>query len=237
MKSALEQLKARGFADFIIYDSYEHLNDQELIWLLASTVPEERTIAARMLSERMVYDSIPNLIESLQVETKLYARIAISEALTKFGLDALDDLIPLLGTIGDNQYDTIPTKPFEKTSFPLPRDIVARTIARMGKEALLHLELALLKGKREQVLEVIDAIGFIANNENDFSSFFALNHCFSRFSEDELVQWKIIRAFQTFPQAITFLNKMKSSSFSDKLKDEAKRSLLKLENKVSNSIN
>lgn len=237
MKSALEQLKARGFADFIIYDSYEHLNDQELTWLLASPVAEERTIAARMLSERLIFDAIPYLIEALKKETKLYARIALSEALTKFGEDAIEELIPLLGTIGDNQYGEIPEKAFEKSSFPLPRDIVARTIARMGREVLLHLELVLLRGKREQILEVIDAIGFIANSTGDYSSFFALNHCFSHFSDDELIQWKIIRAFQTFPQSIPFLEKVKANAYNSLLKEEAMRSLLKVENKVSNNIN
>jgi hypothetical protein len=201
MKSSMQQLQNRGFVPYIKFDNFEFLQNIELIWMLSSPFTEERTIAAQMLGERRAQEAIQALCHALKTEKKLYSKIAISEALSKIGYPALGFLIPLLGTIGENQYCEVPSKAFEKSGFPLPRDIVARTITRIGTEALSELEQVLISGKLSQALEAIDAIGFIAYYNCFYGSFFALNICLNRFSNNALIQWKILRVIQVFPQS------------------------------------
>jgi hypothetical protein len=61
-------------------DSYELLNNQELIWLLKSNVKEERGIAAKFLSEREVKQSLPYIAQALEVEKDEYIAMIMLEA-------------------------------------------------------------------------------------------------------------------------------------------------------------
>lgn len=201
MKSSIQQLQSRGYVPYIQFDNFEILQSYELIWQLSSPLAKERTIAAQMLGERRVTEAIPALCSALKKEKKLYSKIAISEALSRIGYPVLGTLIPLLGTIGNNQYKEVPAKVCEKPGFPLPRDIVARTITRIGIEGLPELEQVLISGRLIQALEAIDAIGFISYYHNFYGSFFALNICLNRFSNNALLQWKILRAIRIFPQS------------------------------------
>ena len=40
-------------------------------------------------------------------------------------------MVEYLGQIGNNQHKVLPTNGFNKKSYPLPRDIIARTLAHM----------------------------------------------------------------------------------------------------------
>lgn len=62
-------------------DSYENLDDQELVWLLKSVVPEERAIAAKLLGERESSIALPYLCNTLATEKEKYISIIMSEAL------------------------------------------------------------------------------------------------------------------------------------------------------------
>jgi HEAT repeat protein len=115
---------------------FSTLSNQELLDLINDVDAQKRTSAARLLGERKDTDAIPLLCERLKKETALYTRIAISEALGAIGDPAIPELIRLLGKVGNNQHHEVPKKGFYKKSYPLPRDIAARTIIKIGCSAL-----------------------------------------------------------------------------------------------------
>jgi HEAT repeat protein len=175
------------------------LSDTELLNLLHDADAQKRTSAARMLGERKSTDAISCLCERLKHETALYTRIAISEALGAIGGPALAELVELLGQIGSNQHDELPQKGFYKKSYPLPRDIAARTIIKMGSLALKPLEKVVLEANRARALEAVDGIGHIAFYEKDTRSEAVLLATYEKARGDRVLQWKIVRAFQAFP--------------------------------------
>ena len=76
----------------------------------------------------------------MAIEKKLYPKIALCETLAVCAELSIEPLIGLLGQIGNNQERKIPETGFYKVSYPLPRDIAARTICRLGIIAILPLE-------------------------------------------------------------------------------------------------
>lgn len=208
MKSSEEQLKSRGYIDDQTIENWMHLTVSQLIDLLKSDTASKRTIAATLLfrnhhgtAEQMADRDmavIKVLTACLVTEKKLYTKIALSEALGTYGAQASDYLIGYLGRVGTNQHQSLPTKRFEKKNYPLPRDLMARTICKIGKPALPSLRACLSSADYDQILEAIDAIGFISYYEQDVSSRDDLIQLFTRFEGDPLLIWKLIRAMQAF---------------------------------------
>ena len=232
MKSELEELIKRGQA------SEEHLapchdkSSSELLELLKSREPVDRTVAAKLLVKFPEPEVISRLIQILRSEDKLYTRIAITETLGELGEAALPELVKYLGKIGNNQHRELPAKPFEKPNYPLPRDIVARTITKIGVPALTALRKVLESGRQEQVLEALDALGHIAFYEKDRKSFSQVVACLDRFPNDVLVHWKVYRALQSFPnqEAIAILEYVVNNDERRELVWEAERSLRQIHN-------
>ena len=139
-KSSGTALDSRGIDDRRLIEEYHKLDFTILKEKLESPLPTERTAAARVLSNHKTDECAQMLAEALIKETKLYSKIAISESLGTLGIISLKYLLPLLGKIGTNQHKTIPEEKFRKKSFPLPRDIVSRTITKIGEEALARLK-------------------------------------------------------------------------------------------------
>jgi HEAT repeat protein len=191
--------KKRGQVSEKIDDRFQALSNTELISLLADVDPAGRTIAARLLGRRKDAEAAPFLCSQLQKETLLYPRIAISEALAAIGNLALPGLIELLGKVGNNRYETLPERGFYKKSFPLPRDLAARTIIRIGPPALPLLEKVVAGRDRTRLLEALDAIGHIAFYSKDTRSEPILLTACDTYRSDAIVFWKIVRAFQSFP--------------------------------------
>ena len=82
----------------------------------------------------------------------------MSEALGKMGETSVPPLIKLLGQIGNNQEVELPKKYFNKRSFPLTRDMVARTIIKIGKPATPYL-VKVMEEKDDFIMQqAIDAI-------------------------------------------------------------------------------
>ncbi len=54
MKKSINQLKDMNLRYLAHLDSYDILNNKELMWLLSSNVEEERIIAALLLRDRQV---------------------------------------------------------------------------------------------------------------------------------------------------------------------------------------
>ena len=112
-------------------------------------------------------DLIPTLCKCLANETSLYPRIAISEALGNMGEPAVIPLISLLGKIGDNQEKGLPEKYCDKKSFPLARDMAARTLVKIGKPAIPSLIEQINSGDSFATQQAIDAIGGIVSKTDD----------------------------------------------------------------------
>ncbi len=228
MKSTEQVLQSRGMTNEEAIKKYSHYTKSKLLNLILSKVAEERTIASRLLVNYKTSDVLDVLIKAFCKEKKLYTKIALSESIATFGREASEKLVPLLGTIGNNQHKVLPEKVFKKKNYPLPRDIVARTLIRIGIEALGPLESCLNLNQNHQILEAIDAIGFISYYEKDDTLLDSLLLLQSR-SEDSLILWKIIRALQAFKteEVIKILEDYLESDI-EAFRFEAKRSLEQL---------
>lgn len=232
MRSRSRALDKRGYPDEALEKHLGNEKTDGLIKCLEGAVARERTAAARILGRRKDPSSIVPLCDALAVEKALYSRIAISEALGEIGIAALPFLVDLLGKIGQNQHQRLPGKNFNKIHYPLPRDIVARTIIKIGQPALPALEKVLQEGEKRRISEAIDAIGYIAFYTQDHTSLRSLLHCLERYRNDELIVWKIIRAFESYPmpEVMICLEKIRSGSKNQALVREAERSLRQLHN-------
>ncbi len=186
----------RGFTTKEFDNTFNLLSDGELIKLLADNSAQKRTAAANLLNYRKCSSAICPLCDALKMEKALYSKISICNALAGFGTEALPFLIPLIGVIGNNRHENLPAAGFYKKSYPLPRDIVARIIIRIGEPALTFLREVLLSGSRKAVLEAIDAAGHISfYSKNDLLKS-DLANLYNKNPQDELMIWKILRAFQ-----------------------------------------
>ncbi len=230
MKSTTIALVKRGYENKQLVSQFHRKQPLELIQFLGSPIPQERTAAAKVLGHLKVKLAITPLCKALGREKALYSKLAISEALGNFGTIALPELIQLLGCIGKNQHRTLPVKSFQKNSYPLPRDIAARIIIRTGITALPSLEKVLKNGNQLQITEAIDAIGHIAFYSHDQRSLDHLLSCLEHNRNDDIIVWKLIRAFGAFPNSKTtaYLEKIKDTSKNPTLAHEAKRSLRQL---------
>lgn len=198
MKSSNKQLVSRGYASLTELEHFSNKSTAEILALLQSNNPSQRSTAAKVLASCEALETVDALIVALKKERKLYSKIAISEALGSMGETAAVKLVSLLGEIGSNQYHQLPDKPFLKKNYPLPRDIVARTLIKIGVPALLHLIEVLHQNNQTRILEAIDAIGCISFYSGNSDAKNDLLNLLQQ-SEDPLVIWKILRALQAFP--------------------------------------
>lgn len=175
--------------------------------LLQSPHPQERTLAARWMAEHLDADLLDALIQQLSVEAKLYAKLEICQTLASGGSAATRKLLPYLGTIGHNQYHDLTTaQTSRKKSFPLPRDIVARTLGRTSVECLVPLldygELA----SNAAFAEWLDAIGYFCFEHPsvaDVQTFQRIYAAYSRHEDSELIQWKFVTVCSLFAKELT----------------------------------
>lgn len=217
---------------------FASLSNRELLDWIDHPDAQKRTSAVRLLGERKSTDAVPYLCARLQKETALYTRIAISEALGAIGAPAISGLVELLGKVGSNQHAGLPEKGFYKKSYPLPRDIAARTLIKIGAPTLKPLEAVVLGAERASVLEAIDAIGHIAFYTGDLSSEAVLRSAYQKYQADPVVVWKIVCAFQAFPteNVRELLETILASSPYPALRWEAVRSLGQQGNKASADV-
>jgi HEAT repeat protein len=233
IKSNPIQLRNRGYIEDNDLLSYKKCTKKELIQLLKSKVSIERTIAARLLGNYKDEETMDSLIEALLIEKKLYTKIAITESISLCGEKASQPLIKYLGMVGSNQHKVLPDKPFNKNNYPLPRDIIARTICKIGVPALKQLKKCLYTGEYEQIIEAVDAIGFISYYNNNDECFDDIIELFSKHKNDNLMIWKLLRCLQAFPKekSIELLREYSDSKIKQ-LKWESERSLKQIQRNV-----
>jgi hypothetical protein len=232
MKSSDLQLRNRGYITLEDINDYTCLSNGELLELLKSKEPYKRTIAINLLSNRNELDiEMINLFCNMLLhEKKLYTKIELCNTLSKASVESAKIMVKYLGLIGNNQYKELPNKEFDKKSYPLPRDIIARTLAHMSVDVLPELILILKTNNIMAIREVIDSIGFICFYNRNTCSQSILNDlilCFNEYSKDDIVRWKIVRAFESFNSKIVIdiLTNVKDFDIQLPIRNEAKRSL------------
>ncbi|MDR0912300.1 MAG: HEAT repeat domain-containing protein [Methanobrevibacter sp.] len=193
-------------------------NCNELLNLLNNKNPQKRTIATNLLKKYKNEEVVKRLIAKFKDEKALYVRLAISQTLASFEELAIDYLIDLLGVIGSNQEKHLPTKYFNKSSFPLPRDLAARTLMQCGKIATPFLVDRLNKIENQkdifQIEQALDAIGAIAYKYEDYRALNSIVNLSQNLDNLDgiidcsvnICKWKIIRSLSGFKENIIALN-------------------------------
>jgi len=233
MKSSKEDLKKRGYLIEAELNCYTNLSVEGAIKLLQSEKAYERTAAVRMLFFKL---SLPEpelsdiLLKALINERSLYTKIEICNTLEKLSKHVIKNMIDYLGKIGNNQYHALPDAVSRKVSYPLPRDIIARTLGKMKVENLPILMDALVKIDNCAVREAIDAIGYMCfyNEISNVGQIIKnLIQCYEINKTDEIIRWKIVMTFSAFNDnnIICFLKTIIDTDCVLIIKDEAKRSL------------
>lgn len=234
MKSSNKDLVSRGFLTEGEDLAFVNLTSSQKLELLKSSIPKERTLGAR-LAKGVGESAVSALIAALKVEIKLYPKIEICNVLVSYGIIAVKPLIQELGQIGSNQHKVLPKKEFEKYSYPLPRDIVARTLAHIGNDALPDLLKVLEENNLPKLSEAIDAIGFICFYNHQPEVFEKLKSCYKSNTGNDLICWKLIRAMSGFPESKEFLVALSEITENSIIKKEIDRSI-RLINKRSDFI-
>jgi HEAT repeat protein len=174
------------------------LSTPSLLELLESPNAQERTIAAAVIGDRKIVELIMPLCQSLKIETQLYPRLAASETLGKMGKQAVVPLINLLGRIGTNQETSLPLKYCNKKSYPLPRDMAARTLTKLGSIAIPELINKIRTSDGFATQQAIDALGSIVSKTKDKSALSVMVKALEKYAANEITVWKIVRALSGF---------------------------------------
>ncbi|EOH75823.1 MULTISPECIES: hypothetical protein [Enterococcus] len=200
-----QQRKQRGWVETSDLLAYKDKFLSELNFMLTAEDARERTIAVQLLPLDCELTNI--LLNSLANESALYTRLAIMEKLEHGDQATAQKMIPFLASIGNNQHHS-PTSPSKKKSFPLPRDLIARSLGRMNPKIFSILLESAQRLPLSQLSELIDAIGYMAFYHPEVSTtenFHQLLEIQKLYRDKPLIQWKLLICFSAFPQSVDFL--------------------------------
>jgi hypothetical protein len=235
VKSTNEQLKNRGFAfdeDIELYKCYE---ENELLKLLQNKEAFKRTISIKLLSKNLKEKYLPVFSEMMKTEKKLYTKLELQKVLVKYGEKSIPYLIPLLGTIGNNQHKKIEIVDINKKSYPCPRDIIGMILIRIGPEVFPEFKRILFENKNMKLIhEAIDVIGHITWNFKNYEMEDILIKYYWKNKENEFLEWKLVRAFQSFnsKEVKTLLEIIIKEHKNKIIRTEAERSINRIENRI-----
>ncbi len=233
LKSSQEELQKRGFATQKDIKALNAISQEQLIELLHSNCATTRTAAACKLSSKPEIATRELLIQ-LSNEKCLYTKIAICKSLEKGNIDTAKQMTDYLGKIGNNQYKKLPSKVSEKKSFPLPRDIISRSLGNMDT-IVFPVLIEVIKSKDTlKISELLDAIGYmvfyhpvLATLENAESIFPLVEN----YAESELILWKTMLCLSAFPLKESQKILLRFANENTVFGLEAQRSLNILENR------
>ena len=224
MKKDLQR-KIRGQINDEYIAIYQSKSENELLELLYSEEAWQRSVAAELLL--LTPETTDILLKKLQVEKALYTRLAITKKLESGDQETAEKMIAYLARIGNNQHRQ-PIPPSKKQSFPLPRDLIARSLGRM-QPAIFSTLLAALKNLSVlQLSEILDAIGYMAFYQPALvttETYQQLLQIRKTMIDQPLIQWKLVICFSAFPQSKELLLSEKEFA------PEARRSLRSLAKK------
>ncbi|WP_157154136.1 HEAT repeat domain-containing protein [Brachyspira murdochii] len=231
LKSDLDKLKNRGLPleeDVILL---KNKSLEELIYCLNDNDASVRTSAAINLKS-YADKAADYLLLRLSEENSLYTKIAICETLEGGNIDTARKMAEYLGKIGNNQYKKLPKKVSSKKSYPLPRDIIARILAKMNADILPVLIEVLQSDDLLKIYEAIDSFGYMCfynetlQNEKNIEYIISL---INKYKDDKLLIWKCLTCLSAFNflKSRDILNSLikEYSNNEDILFLEAKRSL------------
>jgi len=187
MKSSKSSLALRGYYQLT---GAEEGRKGDIDALLGSREASDRTLGALLAGCDDDPARAPALLALLANETALYTRIEICKTLARFP-SALSHVLDRLGTIGVNHMRELPTKVFGKESYPLPRDLCARTLIRMDGRAVLdacvrRLATASAETKSE-LLDVIGHVSFFGKGEHAYGE---IRRCVWGEIENHILRYK-----------------------------------------------
>lgn len=231
MKSSQADLTKRGFIDEISVKNYLHLSYKDLLNLIKSPRAFERTVAVKLLSNYV--DSLEEvsdiLLMTLTQEKSLYTKIEICKVLENTGVGTARKMIRYLGEVGSNQHRYLPQDISKKLSYPLPRDIIARTLGKMSIDILPVMLETLDQNDTKIIREVIDATGYMCfyNIIPDKGYVEKLLMCLNTYYYDDVIRWKIVMAFSSLHEqdVIDRLCTISRTDNKELIRNEAKRSL------------
>lgn len=199
--------------------------------LVNSNSAIERSVAVRLLSSKTSDDDVLTLtlLNRLCIEKSLYTKLELCTALEKGDITTARQMIEYLGVIGTNQHKTLPNHVSKKISYPLPRDIIARSLGRMDICVFPALLEVLHSKDVMKLLEVIDAIGFMVFYHQELSSIQNLKYMtdlIDLYSSNEMIVWKATICLSAFTlnESINYLNALITRYNQQIIKDEVVRS-------------
>ncbi len=225
MTTKEELLRNRGWLSKEIPVGYLTISFDQKVALLNAESASKRTLGARLLIANKTSDSVNVLLSALEIEQKLYPKIEICNTLAGLGEISIKPLLTYVAKIGTNQHAIVPQKLFLKDSYPLPRDIVSRTLIRIGGIAIPELLKGLEVANQQALSELIDAIGYINFYAKSTGVFESLNACYFANLNNDLLKWKIIRAMSGVSESRLFLGIQYDELKDDRLKKEIERSV------------
>lgn len=200
VKSSQKELEKRGFASIEDREKFRALSKEQLLTLLHSDNAVFRTAAAYNLSARQELVT-GELLRQLQIEQCLYTRIAICESLEKGDIHTAEQMVDYLGKIGSNQHKKLPDAVSKKKSYPLPRDIIARTVGNMDT-AVFPVLAGVIKGNdTSKISEALDAIGYMAFYHSQLATHQNAEEILSvikKQMENKLILWKAMMSLSAF---------------------------------------
>ena len=160
----------------------------------------------------------------------MYTRLEICTTLESGNHITAKEMIPYIGLIGNNQHKVLPDRPSFKSSYPLPRDLIVRSLARMKREILPVLMEVLESGDVDKIQEVLDAIGFLIFYDRQAATQEYMKKVLKTiemYKDDDVVVWKGILCLSAFPytQSIEYLKNVSVMAEKDLFREEAKRAL------------
>lgn len=238
MNSSAIKRRERGEVNEADITHFASFDEPELLFLLHSKMPVERSCAAIHLRKYQNPTVVGRLCHQLAIEKKLYTKIALCETLAECAELSIEPLIGLLGRIGKNQETKIPKTGFYKISYPLPRDIAARTICRLGIIVILPLENFIKSSKDMNALaQAIDAYGHIIYSNKIKCSSSTLQELYEKHPKNDFLKYKITRCLSGIHDewAKSFLLEIIQTGC-EGLRLEALRSLLLLKTEIPSNI-
>ncbi|MEI0558749.1 hypothetical protein [Brachyspira intermedia] len=238
LKSDLDKLENRGMALDDDINMLKNFSLEKLIDCLNNDNAIIRTSASINLMPHIYEDNVQNeLLMQLSEEKSLYTKIAICETLQHGNIDTAEKMTEYLGIIGNNQYKKLPKKISSKKSYPLPRDIIARTLSKMDRSIVPALIKILKSNNLIKIYEAVDAFGYICfynetlQNEKNLEYIIKL---MNKYKDDKLLVWKCITCLSAFNlyKSKEILNSFTNKDSKDILSLEAKRSLSILNKKT-----
>lgn len=228
MKSSQSDYKKRGMLDMNLCNQLQEASYKELIDTLQSSHADWRTACIHLLSKK--YNTHPQftdvLLQQLVKEKALYTKIEIQTQLSQYG--QISKMCQYLGCIGDNQYRVIPLRGSKKKSYPLPRDLIARSLAHMEVQRFQDFFVELPQLSYSQLLEAIDAFGFLCFYHQSLvnkETYEYIKTCILNYWDDDLMLWKLMTCLSAFPMAIDLLQELQTQQKHPTILMEVERSL------------